>query len=89
MWALYNFRQVYDIEPTKIILVGDSAGGNLVAALTNLLIEMKLRVPDGICMVYPALNLNYRNYTPSLLTSLNDMILPHTFLKICLKAYLK
>lgn len=84
MWTLYMFRQIFDIEPKKIILVGDSAGGNLVAALTNLLIEMKLKTPDGIVLVYPALNLNYHNYTPSLLTSLNDMILPHTFLKICL-----
>ena len=50
---------------------------------------MNLRKPDGIVMVYPALNLNYNNYTPSLLTSLNDMILPHTFLKICLESYLK
>lgn len=88
MWLLYCFRQVYEAEPVKVILVGDSAGGNLVAALTNLLIQLKLRTPDGLCMVYPALNLNYQNYTPSLLTSLNDMILPHTFLKICLKAYL-
>lgn len=40
-------------------------------------------------MAYPALNLNYFDYTPSLLTALNDMILPHTFLKICLKSYLK
>jgi hormone-sensitive lipase len=39
--------------------------------------------------VYPALNLNYFDFTPSLLTALNDMILPHTFLKICLKSYLK
>lgn len=68
--------------------MGDSAGGNLVAALTTLIIYMGLRVPDGIVLVYPALNLNFKNYTPSLLTSLNDMILPHTFLKICLKAYL-
>ena len=45
---------------------------------------MNLKPPDGIVLVYPALNLNYNNYTPSLLTSLNDMILPHTFLKICL-----
>lgn len=61
----------------------------MVAALTNMLIKLGLRVPDGIVLVYPALNLNYHNYTPSLLTSLNDMILPHTFLKICLNAYLK
>jgi hormone-sensitive lipase len=82
------FKQTYNIEPEKVILVGDSAGGNLVASLTNLLITFKQRIPDGIVLVYPALNLNYNNYTPSLLTSLNDMILPHTFLKICLKAYL-
>lgn len=49
---------------------------------------LKLRIPDGLVLVYPALNLNYHNYTPSLLTSLNDMILPHTFLKICVKSYL-
>lgn len=89
MWTLYCYRQVYDAEPNKIILVGDSAGGNLVAALTTLVIYMGLRPPDGIVLVYPALNLNFKNYTPSLLTSLNDMILPHTFLKICLRAYLK
>jgi hormone-sensitive lipase len=60
----------------------------LVAALTTLLIDWNLRPPDGIVLVYPALNLNYYDYTPSLLTALNDMILPHTFLKICLKSYL-
>lgn len=89
MWTLYCYRQVYDAEPFKIILVGDSAGGNLVAALTNMLVNLKLRVPDGLVLVYPALNLCPDCYTPSLLTALNDLILPHTFLKICLKAYLK
>ena len=69
--------------------MGDSAGGNLIAALTNMLIEKKLKIPDGIVLVYPALNLNYFNYSPSLLSTLDDMVLPHTFLKICLEAYLK
>jgi len=69
--------------------VGDSAGGNLVAALTNFLLAKNLRRPDGLVLVYPALNLHYYDYSPSLLTALNDMILPHTFLKICLKSYLK
>lgn len=54
-----------------------------------MLIMFGLRVPDGIVLVYPALNLCDNFYTPSLLTSLTDLILPHTFLKICLKAYLK
>lgn len=77
------------MNPKKIVLVGDSAGGNLVAALTTLLIQFGMRKPDGIVLVYPALNLNIATYTPSFLTALNDMILPHTFLKICLSAYLQ
>lgn len=89
MWMLYIYRQIYDADPFTVIMVGDSAGGNLIAALTNMLISFKLRVPDGIVLVYPALNLNFNNYTPSLLTALNDTILPHTFLKICAKAYIK
>ena len=82
-------QQLYHCKPVRIVLVGDSAGGNLVAVLTSILISWKLRVPDGIVMAYPALNLNYFDYTPSLLTALNDLILPHSFLKICLKSYLK
>ena len=50
-------EQLYECSPEKIIIVGDSAGGNLVSALLNLLIEWDLRQPDGIVMVYPALNL--------------------------------
>lgn len=69
-------------------MVGDSAGGNLVAALTTLLIDWKLPIPTGIVLVYPALNLSISDYTPSLLTALNDMILPHTFLKVCANAYI-
>lgn len=78
-----------DIKPSKIIITGDSAGGNLTAALTSLLIKLRLRVPDGIVLCYPALNLNYDNYTPSLLTCLDEPILPHTFLKICLQSYIQ
>lgn len=54
-----------------------------------MLLQWKLPPPKGLVLVYPALNLNFNDYTPSLLTALNDMILPHTFLKLCLKAYLK
>ena len=89
MWRRFVFRQVYNTEVEKVIIVGDSAGGNLAAALTTLLIEWNLPKPEGLVLVYPALNLNFNNYTPSLIHALNDMILPHTFLKICLNAYMK
>lgn len=81
------FPQLFVGEIKKIILVGDSAGGNLVAALTNLLIRLGLRKPDAIFLIYPALNLDEKAFTPSLLYTLNDYILPHTYLKLCAKAY--
>jgi hormone-sensitive lipase len=39
-------------------------------------------------MAYPALSLNMRNYTPSFIYALDDVILPHTFLKKCLESYI-
>lgn len=88
MWTIQAFVNVFQAMPQKVILVGDSAGGNLVAALTILLIKWGLKKPSGVVLVYPALNLNLLTYTPSFLTALNDMILPHTFLKVCAKSYL-
>jgi len=39
-------------------------------------------------MAYPALDLKLNKFSPSLLHSLDDVILPHTFLKICCNAYI-
>lgn len=52
--------------------MGDSAGGNLVAALTILIIKEKARIPEGILLAYPALNLDRNFYTPSMLWSIDD-----------------
>jgi hormone-sensitive lipase len=55
-----------------VVLVGDSAGGNLIAALTVLAIKERVRVPDGLLMAYPALNLDRKGYTPSMMVSIDD-----------------
>ena len=68
-------------------MVGDSAGGNLVLSLTLRCIKHGVRVPDGLLLAYPALNLVQKKFSPSLLEALDDVILPHTFLKLCLDAY--
>lgn len=77
-----------DITPEDIVLVGDSAGGNIIASLTGLLIKLKQRLPSGIVLIYPTLNLTFNSYSPSILASLDDAILPHTYLKLCLSSYL-
>ena len=42
-----------DINPKKVVVCGDSAGGNLTLALTGLLIKYGQRVPDGVMVAYP------------------------------------
>ena len=37
-WLVLNAEKEYGVRPDKIILVGDSAGGNLICALTILAI---------------------------------------------------
>lgn len=74
-------------KPDKIVLVGDSAGGNLVAAVTNMAIERNFRVPDGLILCYPALSLDKFRFTPSLLLGIDDPILPYPFLKMCIESY--
>ena len=89
MWTLYCYEQIYEASPKQIIFLGDSAGGNLAASLINLCIAWKLRVPDGLVMCYPVLSVTTKKYTKSLLGTLEDMILPHTLLKLCENSYAK
>lgn len=60
MFILTYIERYFNIKPKKIVLTGDSAGGNLVAALTVQIIKAGVRIPDGILMSYPALSLDVR-----------------------------
>ena len=67
-------------------MAGDSAGGNLCCAVTGLAIKHGCKVPDGILLAYPVLDLKFK-YTPSHILGLKDALLSHTVMDICLKAY--
>ncbi|EGR28225.1 hypothetical protein IMG5_181540 [Ichthyophthirius multifiliis] len=88
-WILNNVSTFFNIQPQKIVFVGDSAGGNLIISLTLLCIKFGVRTPDGIVPIYPALNCSINFFTPSYLLSLDDQILPHMFLKMCINSYIK
>jgi len=84
-WAIKNCRTL-GWTSERICLVGDSAGGNLIVALTLKLIEGDLRLPDGIVAAYPPLRVQYAP-TPSRMLALMDPLLPLGILKVCLRAY--
>ncbi|CDW87878.1 hormone sensitive [Stylonychia lemnae] len=86
-WVVQYGESYLGVKIDKIVLVGDSAGGNLVAAVTIMAIERNFRVPDGVILCYPALSLDKFRFTPSLLLGIDDPILPYPFLKMCIDSY--
>ena len=82
-WICEHAETFLGIKVEKIIVVGDSAGGNLSAVLTTLAIQRNYRKPDGAVLVYPALNLSMDSFVPSFLFAIDDPLLPYTFLRMC------
>jgi hormone-sensitive lipase len=87
-WIMTQASKYLNVNPKKVVIVGDSAGGNFTAALTLKCVREKFRIPDGILMGYPALNLNINSFSPSLLIALEDSILRYSFLLICISSYI-
>ena len=72
--VLYGF-QYLNIKPSKIILVGDSAGGNLICGITILAIQNNFRIPDHLIWAYPGLDFSTNRFYPSLLNGITDIML--------------
>ena len=83
VWILAFLTQVLKVNPKKIIISGDSAGGNLCALLTNWCIENRVRKPDFVLMSYPATDLNSKRFTPSQVYSFGDFLLSYNGLRMC------
>lgn len=86
-WLVLHAEEELGIKPDTIILVGDSAGGNLIMALTVMAIQRGFRIPDGVLSCYGAIQLNTSVFTPSLLFSIDDPILPFSLLMVALHSY--
>jgi hormone-sensitive lipase len=52
-FSVFHLNNKIDINPKTILLAGDSAGGNLAAAVTGMAIKLGARVPDGLLLSYP------------------------------------
>ena len=58
-WIIDHAEEELEIELNKIILIGDSAGGNLSLGITYLCILNNKRVPNALFLVYPGKIINY------------------------------
>jgi hormone-sensitive lipase len=78
MWIMDNCERELGFKPEKIILAGDSSGGNYALCLNFLLLSMnllegkKIHIPDFLFPLYPCSNASRKNMSLSLASSLED-----------------
>ena len=81
MWMLNHCENELGFKPEKIILAGDSSGGNIVLALTFLIIAMNkyenknIRMPDFLLPLYPCCHTGIKNMSLTLAMSFEDKML--------------
>eukprot|EP00111_Clytia_hemisphaerica_P016900 TCONS_00050129-protein len=85
VWALNNFDKLGTLGE-KIVFAGDSAGANIVTAITIQAIKDNIRLPDSIVVAYPPYRLQFLP-SPSRILCLMDPLLPVGVLKSCIQAY--
>ncbi|KAK4534675.1 hypothetical protein CDCA_CDCA02G0700 [Cyanidium caldarium] len=85
-WALQNAWRL-GTTAERVVFSGDSAGGNLAVAVALKLHSRGMRLPDGLVLAYPALNLSMQ-WSPSRLLSLFDPLLSTDLLDLIVRSYI-
>ncbi|XP_022178761.1 hormone-sensitive lipase [Myzus persicae] len=85
IWALSNAAYLGSTAK-RVIMAGDSAGGNLSACVALKCIEMGFRIPDSLFLAYFPCAIAW-SPTPARFLSLIDPLIPLGFMTNCLKAY--
>ena len=55
-------RQILPFQPRKIVIIGDSAGGNFAASVLLKLLRENLLRPVGLILIYPNLDYNIHSW---------------------------
>lgn len=81
--AIYTNRFLINTDPDRITLIGDSAGGNLTAALSLMARDRGEFMPKRQILIYPAVNNDYSENSPfaSVMENGTDFLL--TRQKLC------
>ena len=93
MWVINHCEEELGFKPEKIIIAGDSSGGNFVLALTLLIISMNeyenknIRMPDFLFPIYPCCHTGIKNMNLTLAASFEDLMLDIKALHFINRAY--
>lgn len=75
MWIKKFIEQIIGVELEKYVIFGDSSGGNFCMGLTYWIMESNLKLPNLISLSYPCMRIRFKDFTPSILLCLEDLIL--------------
>ena len=84
-WCLEH-AALLGTKAERVVVMGDSAGGNLVTSLSLRALMEGIRPPDAIFAIYPALNVEM-SVSASRILATFDSILSHGVLETCLESY--
>ena len=93
MWILDHCEEELGFKPEKIILSGDSSGGNFALCLNFLLLSMNLfegkniQTPNFLFPLYPCSNASRKNMSLSLASSFEDFKITIKGLKYINESY--
>ena len=76
------------IRTSRVILAGDSSGGNLAVGVTLRCIEAEIRVPDSVFLAYPILDLRKTSSSVSRSLYMMDPILPMNLISLSRSLYI-
>ena len=82
-----NTTDMFGFKIKKLVVTGDSGGGLMCLNIIKHAIKNNLRVPDGVVLLYPCINIFiigsrilYECCTPSLLMSIKDNYIDPTII---------
>ena len=87
-WLIENGENDLNLKIKNIILLGDSAGGNLILSLVYILLIKGIKLPNLIILAYPAVKMNLIPFSLSYINSIYDPMLNYNLLDFCRKSYL-
>ncbi|KAG2387293.1 hypothetical protein C9374_001625 [Naegleria lovaniensis] len=85
-WLLSNCEKLLGAPLKKLVIAGDSAGGNLALATIYRAIRDDIQLPDAVVLSYPATYLDF-NPSPSRQISVIDPLVNINFLRLCGELY--
>lgn len=84
LWVRRYARKHLGLRFEKVLLTGDSAGGNLLLGVTTLSLIKGIKPPDGLHPLYTPVECSRLAFGPSVLTGIDDELINPAFLNLCI-----